>query len=145
MSSPEDFEQSRTFNVSNGQVVGFRYEWGDGQEPLDGYAPSDLLLAESAPTGDSFFVRFPPMLFEACVSYLAVHLILKLIVFVNPVVGLLVELAIDIAISYAMNYWSNAKIPVINNLGLLAGSLSIKKERFLTRRTNNGLLAFDLA
>lgn len=63
MSSPEDFEQSRTFNVSNGQVVGFRYEWGDGQEPLDGYAPSDLLLAESAPTGDSFFVRVPTYAF----------------------------------------------------------------------------------
>lgn len=143
--SPEEVEQSKAFTVANGQVVGFIYDWGYGQEPLDGYAPSDLLFVELTPTGDSFLVHLQPLIIEACIAHLINHILFRLIVIVNPVVGLLVELAIDIAISYAMNYWSNAKIPVINNLGLLAGSLSIKKERFLTRRTNNGLLAFDLA
>ena len=52
MGSPEDFEQSKTFNVSNGPIVGFRYDWGYGQEPLDGYAPSDLLFVEPTPTGE---------------------------------------------------------------------------------------------
>ena len=73
---PEDIEHRGTFTVSNGQIVGFRYEWGDGYTPLEEYAPSDLLLAEPTTTGESFLVRFQPTCVASLVTYIFLNSLL---------------------------------------------------------------------
>ena len=142
--TPDDFG-SQTFSVSEGTIHDVICQYGFTPPSNFGYTAEDFLTPQISQDGTSFTATLSRHIFTAALSTLVTHFVFNLFAITNPVLGLFVAITIDVIINLAIDQFSSIKIQPINNLGLLAGSLSIKKERILNRNIRGGLLALNFA
>ena len=142
--TPYDFN-SQTFSVYGGTIHNVICQYGSIPEPGFGYTADNFLTTQISPDGTNFTVTLSQHIFTAALSTLVTHFVFNLLAITNPILGLFVAITIDVMVNLAIDQFSSAEMPAINNLGLLAGSLSIKRERILNRNIRGGLLALNFA